>query len=255
VSETVTAADVADRLAAIRERIAAAAARAGRPANDVRLVGVSKRQPVAKLVAAVRAGLDCLGENYVQEAQTKLPQLRAALEGSGANFPQCHFIGQLQRNKAGVATQLFDVIETLDRARLGDALEQRAAAAGKRLGVLLQVDLSGEAGKGGCTPDALPELLGAAQGWPHLRVVGLMSIPAPAGDPQQLRPAFAQLRELRDTLRGVPGGEALAELSMGMSADFEVAIEEGATSVRVGTALFGPRDETARGEGVKHAAG
>ncbi len=237
-----SATTAAARLAAVRERIANAAARAGRSPETIRLVGVSKRQPLAKIVAAVRAGLDCIGENYVQEALAKFPELRAELERYGAKTPRCRYIGQLQRNKAAAAVDHFDAIETLDRESLGNALERRAAAAGRPLDVMLQVDLSGEAGKGGCAPDALPALLAASQHWPHLRVTGLMAIPAPADDPERLRPAFARLRELRDTLQSAAGGESLAELSMGMSADFEIAIEEGATSVRVGTALFGPRD-------------
>ena len=232
----------AARLAAVRERIANAAARAGRAPETIRLVGVSKRQPLARVVAAVRAGLDCIGENYVQEALTKLPILRAELEQYGVKPPLCRYIGQLQRNKAGAAVTLFDAIETLDREKLGNALERHAAAAGRRLDVMLQVDLSGEAGKGGCAPAALPSLLAASQHWPQLRVTGLMAIPEPADDPERSRPAFARLRELRDTLHSAAGGDSLTELSMGMSADFEIAIEEGATSVRVGTALFGPRD-------------
>ena len=232
----------AARLAAVRERIANAAARAGRPAETIRLVGVSKRQPLVKIVAAVRAGLDCIGENYVQEALAKLPELQAELERYGAKTPRCRYIGLLQRNKAAAAVDHFDAIESLDRESLGNALERRAAAAGHPLEVMLQVDVSGEAGKGGCAPDALPSLLAASQHWPHLRVTGLMAIPAPADDPERMRPAFARLRELRDTLHSAAGGESLVELSMGMSSDFEIAIEEGATSVRIGTALFGPRD-------------
>ncbi|MBW2269153.1 MAG: YggS family pyridoxal phosphate-dependent enzyme [Deltaproteobacteria bacterium] len=232
---------IATRLAALRARIADAAARSGRSPETIRLVGVSKRQPLVRIAAAVRAGLDCIGENYVQEAQAKLPKLRTELERHGIDPPRCRFIGQLQRNKAGAAVELFDAIETLDRERLGASLERRAAAAGRTLEVLLQVDVSGEPGKGGCAPEALPSLLAASQQWPQLRVTGLMAIPAPADDPEQLRPAFSRLRELRDSLQSAPGGESLTELSMGMSADFEVAIEEGATSVRIGTALFGPR--------------
>lgn len=237
-----SAAEVAARLAAVRERIAAAAARAGRRPESVTLVGASKGQPVEKLVAAARAGLAHVGENYVQEAAAKLPELRAALEPLGSKPPICHFIGRLQRNKAGAAVELFDVIETLDRPRLGDALERRAAAAARQLDVLVEVDVSGERQKGGVSAEALPALLAHARAWQQLRVRGLMAIPAAQSNPERMRPAFARLRELRDGLRGAPGGEQLEELSMGMSSDFEVAIEEGATIVRVGTALFGPRE-------------
>lgn len=234
--------NVAARLAAVRERIARAAERAGRRPEDVLLVGVSKRQAAAEIVAAVRAGLDHVGENYVQEAQAKLSEARAVLEGSGHKPPVAHFIGTLQRNKAGAAAQLFDVVETVDRIALGDALDRRAGEAGRRLEVLLQVNVSAEPRKGGVAPDDLPALAARARGWRHLTLTGLMAIPAAATDPERLRPAFAKLRALRDTLRAEPGGEGLRHLSMGMSGDFEVAIEEGATIVRVGTAIFGSRE-------------
>jgi pyridoxal phosphate enzyme (YggS family) len=182
-----------------------------------------------------------VGENYLQEAAAKLPEARALLERSGHKPPSWHFIGRLQRNKAGAVARAFDVVQTVDRERLGDALDRRAEGRAEPLDVLLQVDLSGEAGKGGVAPDDLPRLLAASRAWPRLRVVGLMAIPAPAEDPEASRPAFARLRRLRDALRGEPGGECLRELSMGMSADFEVAVEEGATIVRIGTAIFGAR--------------
>lgn len=231
-----------ERLAAVREQIDTAARRSGRDADTITLVGVSKRQPIERIVAAVEAGLDCIGENYVQEAAAKLPELAERLRASGLTLPACRFIGQLQRNKAGVAVTHFDAIETLDRESLGVALERRAADADRTLDVLLQVDLCDEAQKGGAAPDALPALLEASRAWPHLRVRGLMTIPAASDDPERTRPVFARLRELRDTLSQRPGGEALTELSMGMSSDFPVAVEEGATLVRVGTALFGARD-------------
>jgi pyridoxal phosphate enzyme (YggS family) len=231
-------AGIAGRLAAVRERIADAARRAGRDPDEIRLVGVSKRFPAADVVAAVRAGLDAVGENYVQEAVPKLEEACAALDADGLARPRLHFIGQLQRNKARQAAGAFDVVETLDRPALGQELDKRAGAAGRRIEVFLQVDVSGEAQKGGVAPEALPGLLEASSGWSHLAVTGLMAIPAPAPDP---RPAFARLRSLRDALGSQAGGEALRELSMGMSGDFEQAIEEGATVVRVGTAIFGQR--------------
>ncbi|HJO23243.1 MAG: YggS family pyridoxal phosphate-dependent enzyme [Myxococcota bacterium] len=234
--------EIADRLAAVRERMARAATRAGRRPEDVRLVGVTKRKTAADLVAAVGAGLGHVGENYVQEAHEKLSEARAALEGLGLKTPAIHFIGTLQRNKAGVAARLFDVVESVDRIALGDVLDRRAGAAGRRLEVLLQVNVSSEARKGGVAPEDLPALAAHARSWRHLAVTGLMTIPTAATDPEQQRPAFAKLRALRDSLRAEAGGQGLDHLSMGMSGDFEVAIEEGATIVRVGTAIFGSRE-------------
>jgi hypothetical protein len=234
-------ADLADRLADARERVASAALRARRDPEDITLVGVAKRKPAELVATAVRAGLRDVGENYVQEAQAKIPIVREMLAASGHEPPRWHFIGQLQRNKAAAVARDFGAVQTLDRERLGSALNRRAEEVGRDLDVLLQVDLSGEEGKGGAVPAALPALLATGRDWPRLRVIGLMAIPAPTDDPEASRPAFARLRELRDALRGQPGGERLAELSMGMSGDFEVAIEEGATIVRIGTAIFGAR--------------
>jgi pyridoxal phosphate enzyme (YggS family) len=233
--------EIAARLAALRERAERAAMRAGRRPQEVTLLGAAKGQPAASVVEAVRAGLACVGENYVQEALRKRAEVRVALEGLGCKLPSWHFIGKMQRNKARLLVETFDVLETLDRAELGADLERRAAAAGRQLRVLLQVNVSGEPQKGGVAAGGAAELLAASAAWPHLELAGLMAIPAPSADPKQARAAFAALRELRDRLRGAPGGAALRELSMGMSADFEVAIEEGATLVRIGTALFGPR--------------
>jgi pyridoxal phosphate enzyme (YggS family) len=234
--------EIAARLAAVRDRVRRAAERAGRSPDDITLVGVAKRKSAALVAAAARAGLRNVGENYVQEALPKILEVKAILEPEEIPAPRWHFIGQLQRNKAARVAEDFDLIETVDRTRLAQALEQRAQALGRTLEVLLQVNVSGEAQKGGIEPDALPELLAASVGWPHLRVAGLMAIPAPQSDPEASRPAFARLRALRESLCSNAGGERLRELSMGMSADFEVAIEEGATIIRVGTAIFGPRD-------------
>ena len=222
---------IAERLAAVRERIRAAAERVGRDPADVCLVGVSKTKPAAAVVEAVRAGLTHLGENRVQEGVAKIAEVREA----GTAPPVWDLIGRLQRNKARHAAQAFDVIETVDSERLGLELDRRAREAGRTLEVQVQVDLSGEAQKGGVSPDELRSLLAASASWANLRVTGLMAIPAAVPEAEQNRPAFARLRQLRDEL-------GLRELSMGMSADFEVAIEEGATRVRVGTAIFGARE-------------
>jgi pyridoxal phosphate enzyme (YggS family) len=236
--------EVAERAAALRARIAAAAQRAGRDPGEVVLVGVAKGQPLDRVEAAVRAGVARLGENYVQEARARQEALAPRLAQAGLAAPSWHFVGRLQRNKAREAVRLFDCIETVDSAPLAAELDRRAAVAGRRLAVLLQVNLSREPQKGGVAPQELPALLAGCAGCPALRVTGLMTVPAASADPEASRPVFAQLRELRDTLlRAVPGREGgeLRELSMGMSEDFEVAIEEGATIVRIGTALFGPR--------------
>ena len=236
--------EIGERLAAIEARIAAAAERSGRRREDIRLVAVSKRQPVERVIAAVRAGVRDLGENRVQEARDKRAELLAGIGDAPA--PRWHLIGNLQRNKAALACELFDSIETVDREPLARALGRHAYGHGRRLPVLLQVNVSREPQKSGVAPDpeAAAALLAACNGEPGLEVVGLMAIPAAQSAPENSRPAFAQLRSLRDTLRSEPGGAGLTQLSMGMSGDFEIAIEEGATSVRVGTALFGDRQET-----------
>jgi len=223
---------VAKRLDALRQRAAAACARAGRDPAALTLLGVAKRVPPSRVAEALDAGLADVGESYLQEALER----RAAL--ASAPPARWHFIGRLQRNKARAAATHFDVVHTLDRKSLGDALERGAAAAGRQLEVLVQVDLSAEEQKGGIAPERVAELLDASPGWPHLKLRGLMAIPAPAADPEASRPAFAALRTLRERL----AHPDLVELSMGMSADFEVAIEEGATIIRLGTALFGPRE-------------
>jgi pyridoxal phosphate enzyme (YggS family) len=236
------ATEIGARLGAVRERARRAAERAGRSPDELVLVGVAKRKAPALVAQAVRAGLRHVGENYVQEAAPKIMEVKEILEAEGTSAPRWHFIGRLQRNKARQVAGCFDLIETVDRAPLAEALEQRAQAAGRVLDVLLQVNVSDEPQKGGVDPAALPGLLAASATWRHLRVVGLMAMPAAATDPEASRPAFARLRELRESLGSTAGGAALRELSMGMSADFEVAIEEGATIIRVGTAIFGPRD-------------
>jgi len=218
-----------------------AAQGAGRNPGEVLLLAVGKRKSAIEVATAVRAGLCEVAENYVQEALVKIPEVHRQLAPNAG--PRWHFVGRLQRNKARQIAEHFDVFQTLDRAELGDALERRAAVLGRNLDVFLQVDLSGEPQKGGAPPEALPDLLQSSLGWSHLHVRGLMALPAVTQDPEESRPAFSRLRTLRDELLEVPGGAQLRELSMGMSADFEVAIQEGATIIRLGTALFGPRDD------------
>jgi pyridoxal phosphate enzyme (YggS family) len=249
---------IAARLAAVRERVRRAAVRAGLQPERVALVGVAKRKPSQLVAAAVRAGLRDIGENYLQEAREKIPKVKAELEATGVPEPRWHFVGQLQRNKAREVARSFDVVETVDRESLGRELDRRARSAERTLDVLLQVNLSDEPQKGGVDPQALPDLLAASRVWSNLRVVGLMTIPAAAEDPEASRPAFARLRKLAEALRGAPGGDQLRELSMGMSADFEVAIEEGATIVRIGTEIFGPEifgPRQAGGAGAQRAEG
>ena len=233
--ETAMTVDVAKNLAAVRERIEAAAARAGRRAEEVLLIGVSKTVEVERIRQALAAGLPALGENRVQEAKAKI-------EALGHPVPW-HLVGTLQTNKARDAVRLFDLIHSLDRPELSRELDRRARAQGKVVEALVEVNLGGEATKGGVVPTELKAFLAEIASLEGVRVKGLMAIPPLVEDPEASRPWFRQLRELRDVAAswGVPGIE-LDQLSMGMSADFEVAIEEGATMVRVGTAIFGPRD-------------
>lgn len=217
--------DVAANLEAVRARIAAAAQRVGRDPATVRLIAVAKTKSAALVRAAIAAGVTDIGENYVQEAAAKRVEV-------GAGAVRWHLIGHLQRNKAAKAVDTFDVIQTVDSAPLAAALARHAAARRRTLRVLVEVRLGGEPTKSGVEPAALPALLDAMRD-PHLVVDGLMTVPPP-GPPEAVRPFFRELR----TLAGRAG---LRELSMGMSDDFEVAIEEGATMVRIGRAIFGAR--------------
>ena len=226
-------AEVAARLAGLRARIDAAARRAGRDPAAVRLIGAAKKQPLATVAAAVRAGLRDLGENYVQEALAKRAALEAALGADAFGALTWHGIGHLQRNKARDAVACFDWVHGVDDPRLAAELAKHAARAERTLTVLVQVNLSGEATKSGVAAAELPALLDAARALPALRVAGLMTMPAPTEDPERARPVFAKLRALADR-------HGLAELSMGMSDDFEIAVEEGADLVRIGTQIFAP---------------
>jgi pyridoxal phosphate enzyme (YggS family) len=222
---------IAQNLEEVRRRIKAAALRAGRDPGQVRLVAVSKTMPLELIREAVAAGQRLFGENYLQEARGKIEEL-----GEAATW---HFIGHLQSNKAKAVVNLFELIHGVDRLNLAEALDNAAASKGTLQKILLQVNLAGEATKSGASQEAAAELLRQIAQLPHLRVMGLMTMP-PFLEPETVRPYFRTLRELRDRLQEI-GGNPLPELSMGMSGDFEVAIEEGATLVRVGTAIFGSR--------------
>jgi pyridoxal phosphate enzyme (YggS family) len=187
-------------------------------------------------------GLSHVAESFAQEARDKIPQVEAMLRETGTASPRWHFVGQLQRNKARYVARLFDCVESVDRIELARELDHRAALSERHLDVLVQVNLAREAQKGGVAPDRVAPLLEECRSCEQIRVTGLMTVPPASEDPEASRPVFAALRQLRAELREQPGGETLRELSMGMSADFEVAIEEGATIVRVGTAIFGPRE-------------
>ena len=217
----------------VRGRIRAAAARSGRKPEDVVLVGVTKTVEVERVREAVGLGLTDLGENRVQEAQAKIAAL-------GRDRARWHLIGHLQRNKAARAIGLFDRVHSVDDVDLAESLSRHAVAAGRALPVLVEVNVSGEATKFGVAPGMLGPLLERVATLPGLRLDGLMTVGAPVGDAEEARPAFARLRALRDEAERRLG-RRLPELSMGMSGDFEVAVEEGSTMVRVGSALFGAR--------------
>jgi pyridoxal phosphate enzyme (YggS family) len=218
--------DIAANLERVRERIARAAERAGRRAEDVLLIGVSKTVDVERVRQALAAGLPALGENRVQEAGPKI-----ALVGRPVPW---HLIGHLQTNKVRDALELFDLVHSLDRLELARECDRRARQRGRPVEALVQVNVAGEASKGGFAPEEVGAALEAVGPLDHVRVRGLMTIPPPAEEPDVARVWFRALAQLAKR-------HGLDELSMGMSADFEVAIEEGATMVRVGTAIFGPR--------------
>jgi len=227
--------NIADRLAGIRERIAAAARSAGRDPSSIRLVAVSKTFPIDAIREAYAAGHRDFGENRVQEALQKI--------ASATDLEiRWHLLGHLQLNKARKAGPVFAAIHSVDSLELLKRIDTAAAEAGRTAELLLQVDLAGEAAKFGASPDEVPRLLDAAAACRAARVSGLMTLPPLPDSPEDARPWFRQLRELRDRwlTSGVPP-EMLSELSMGMSGDFEVAIQEGSTMVRVGTAIFGSR--------------
>ena len=233
---TSTGTELKTRLGLVRNSIAVAATRAGRNPSDVTLIAVSKTHPVPMLREGIQLGIGDFGENRVQEAESKINEL-------GRNAARWHLIGHLQANKARKAVQLFDVIHSIDSSALVTRLDAISKELGRdRLEVLIQMDLAGETSKTGADMDELPEIVDTIRASACLQLAGLMTLPPFFEDAEQTRPYFRRLREIRDRLseQGAFGTDT-GHLSMGMSHDFETAIEEGATMVRVGTALFGSR--------------
>jgi pyridoxal phosphate enzyme (YggS family) len=234
---TLPAEDIKARLVEVRERIERSARRAGRAPEEVTLIAVSKTHPAEMLRQALAAGARDFGENRVQEADAKIEEL-------GRTAARFHLIGHLQANKARRAVKLFDLIHTLDSASLVGRLERLCVEEGReRLDALVQVDLANEATKTGASEDELAGIFEAGAACERVRLCGLMTLPPFFEDAERARPFFRRLRELRDELRAHKAfaDDATGDLSMGMSHDYEIAIEEGATLVRVGTAIFGQR--------------
>jgi pyridoxal phosphate enzyme (YggS family) len=230
---------IAANIARVQERIAAAARRAARNPEEVTLMGVSKTFPVERIREAYAAGLRVFGENRVQEFVRKADALRDLRDS------EWHLIGHLQTNKAAKAAELFDAVDSVDSVRMAEKLNASAESAGKILSVLIEINVGGEQAKSGVAPDSdeLEQILRGAPRWGNLKIIGVMTVPPYTEDPEGSRDYFRQLRQIRDSIaaRDLPRIN-MAALSMGMSHDFEVAIEEGATCVRVGTAIFGARE-------------
>jgi pyridoxal phosphate enzyme (YggS family) len=227
--------DVAANCREVLHRIGEAAAKCGRDPRSVQLLAASKAQSASRIQEAIAAGIRLFGENYVQEAKGKRAAIQAAVEW--------HMIGHLQRNKVRAALELFDLIQSLDNVELARELDKEGKKRNRLVRVLIEVNLGGEESKSGVAKEKVAALLAEAAALSHLRVEGLMAIPPFREDPEEMRPYFRALRKLREELMGlkIPGVD-LRELSMGMTHDYAVAIQEGATLVRIGTALFGPRE-------------
>ena len=227
--------DVVGNYRQIRARIDDAAAKCGRNSQDVKVLGAAKAQSVASVRAAIAAGVSLIGENYVQEARDMKAQIPGAVEW--------HMIGHVQRNKAKATVELFDVIESLDSVGLARELEKQGERIGKKIRALVEVNLAGEESKNGIAKGELASLLAAVATLDHVAVEGLMTVPPFREDPEEIRSYFRELRELKAKFNAqrIPHVD-LQELSMGMTHDYPVAVEEGATIVRIGTALFGPRE-------------
>ena len=233
-------ADIRANFEAVEERILAAELKAGRGADGIKLVAVSKTHPPGSIQKAIEAGATVFGENKVQEAESKIPEV-------GRDVAEWHLIGHLQSNKARKAVQLFDVIQSVDSLELARRLERICEEEGRdKLSVFVQVDLVGEATKSGISENELPRLAEFLKDCKQLEFNGLMILPPYFEDAEKTRPYFRRLRQIRDDLASKNAfANGIGELSMGMSHDFEVAIEEGATIVRVGTAIFGERNSAA----------
>ena len=227
--------NIQSRLEGVKDRIEGAALSAGRDPKTVKLVAVSKTVPVDRILAAIKVGATDLGENYVQEAREKIE----ALKEESISW---HFIGHLQSNKAKYAVKLFDLIHSIDSSKLANELNKRAGALGKVQQVLIQVNISGEETKSGIDTERALELVREVSLFENLAIRGLMTMPPFFNAPDKVRPYFRALKDLQDVIRkeAIPNVD-MTELSMGMTGDFEAAIEEGATLVRIGTAIFGER--------------
>jgi pyridoxal phosphate enzyme (YggS family) len=226
--------NVRKRLENIKDRLNKSAIRSGRDPKSVRLVAVSKTVPANRVKEAIDAGVDILGENYVQEARTKFNELAA--------YPvSWHFIGHLQTNKAKYAVRLFDLIHSMDSLRLARELDEQAKKVNKVQKILIQINIGKEPTKSGADVENASYLIESVSCLKNLSVKGLMIMPPFFNDPEKVRPYFSALRNLRDQIHQTLWGVDLHELSMGLSDDFEVAVEEGATFVRIGTAIFGER--------------
>jgi PLP dependent protein len=231
---------IAENIAQVRERIAAAARRAARSPDEITLMGVSKTFPADRIREAYAAGLRVFGENKVQEFTTKAEALRDLRDA------EWHMIGHLQTNKAARAAELFGSVDSVDSVRMAEKLNASAQTTKKLLSILIEINVGGEQAKSGVAPDSdeLQRILQGAPRWVNLNIQGLMTVPPYTEDPEGSRPYFRQLRQIRDKIEArALTKTGTAVLSMGMSHDFEVAIEEGATCIRVGTAIFGERSK------------
>lgn len=225
---------VAENIRIVRERINNAALRVGRDPSAVKLMGVTKTVDDERIIEAINSGIDIVGENYVQEAKRKIEKMGRAVPW--------HLIGHLQTNKAKYAVKLFDMVHSVDSVSLARELDRRAGMAGTRLDILIEVNVSGEESKSGVGPEGAADLASQIARFPCLSIKGLMTMAPWFDDPEKARPYFRKLREVSEKIAGAHlAGVEMRELSMGMSGDFEVAVEEGATIVRIGTRIFGER--------------
>jgi len=225
---------IADNVASLGSRIAGAESRAGRPPGSVKLLAATKKRSVEEILEAVEAGVRLLGENRVQELLEKEPAVRGLAE--------MHFIGHLQRNKVRQVVGLVELIHSVDSERLAAAIDERAGGLGIRQKVLVQVNVAGEESKSGIGPPEAEAFIARLGELENVEPVGLATIAPLADDPEEIRWVFSRLRELAESLQGSATGFESPELSMGMTGDFEIAVEEGSTLVRIGTAIFGPRE-------------